>query len=280
MIRWLVRLARQPESAMTPSECMRQQLQVHARLAAVQALEEALGGERREVPEALVGRRQQRQVVALDLAVAHVAVVDEVGLEAQQRLDVVLLGGLVELDGAVHDAVVGQADGRLIEGRGALGELADVARAVEQRVLGVNVQVRDGRGAHRGGNHRRRGGRHPCVAGRRARNLRGSECRRMSLYDSLGVRRVINASGIYTDLGGSVPRRLGVGGRRGGQRDLGGDGRAAVAPRAADRVAVRVRGRAGGAGGVGRDRAGGGGVHRARGRSGVRGAAARRTPSC
>ena len=155
----------------------RQQLQVHARLAAVQAFEEALGGERREVPEALVGRRQQRQVVALDLAVAHVAVVDEVGLEAQQRLDVVLLGGLVELDGAVHDAVVGQADGRLIEGRGALGELADVAGAVEQRVLGVDVQVRDGRGAHRGGNHRRRGGRHPCVARRRARNLRRSECR-------------------------------------------------------------------------------------------------------
>ena len=74
-----------------------------------------------------------------------------------------LLGGLVELDGAVHDAVVGQADGRLIEGGGALGELADVARAVEQRVLGVDVQVRDGRGAHRGGNHRRRGGRHPGI---------------------------------------------------------------------------------------------------------------------
>ena len=43
------------------------------------------------------------------------AVVDEVRLEAEQRLDAVLLGRLVELDGAVHDAVVGQADGRLAE---------------------------------------------------------------------------------------------------------------------------------------------------------------------
>ncbi len=127
---------------------LREQLQVHARLAAVQAFEEALARERRQVPEALVGRRQQRQVVALDLAFAHVTVVDEVGLEAEQRLDTVLLGRLVELDGAVHDAVIGQAEGRLAEGGGALGELADVARAVEQRVLGVDVQMRDGRGAH------------------------------------------------------------------------------------------------------------------------------------
>ena len=235
----------------------REQLQVHARLAAVQAFEEALGGERREVLEALVGRRQQRQVVALDLAVAHVAVVDEVRLEAQQRLDAVLLGGLVELDGAVHDAVVGQADGRLVEGRGALGELADVAGAVEQRVLGVDVQVRDGRGAHRGGNHRRRGGRHPCAARRRARNRAGFRMPRMALYASLGVRRVINACGIYTDLGGSVLGAGGVGGRRGGERDLGGDGRAAGGVGRADRRAVRERGRAGGAGGVGGDRAGG-----------------------
>ena len=205
MIRWLVRLARQPVSAMTPSECIDEQLEVHARLAAVQALEEALAGQRREVLEALVVGRQQRQVVALDLAVAHVAVVDEVRLEPEQGLDVVLLGGLVELDRAVHDAVVGQADGRLIEGGGALGELADVARAVEQRVLGVDVQVRDGRGAHRGGNHRRRGGRLPRIRppARCAPAICGVQ-NVVGVYEALGVRRVVNACGIYTDLGGSV----------------------------------------------------------------------------
>lgn len=36
----------------------------------------------------------------------------------------------------------------------------------------------------------------------RPRNLRGSEC--LGMYSTLGVRRVVNACGIYTDLGGSV----------------------------------------------------------------------------
>ncbi len=126
-----------------------EQLEVDPRLAAVQALEEALARQRREVLEALVGGGEQRQVVALDLAIADGAIVDEVGLEAEQRLDVVLLRGLVELDRAVHDAVVGQADRRLVERGGAFGELVDLASAVEQRVFGVDVEVRDGRGAHR-----------------------------------------------------------------------------------------------------------------------------------
>ena len=58
------------------------------------------------------------------------------------------LRGLVELDRAVHDAVVGQAERRLVERRRALGELVDLARAVEQRVLGVDVEVGAGRRGH------------------------------------------------------------------------------------------------------------------------------------
>ena len=60
-----------------------EQLHVDARLAAVQALEEAGARELGEVAEALVVLRQQREVVALDLALADRAVVDEVGLEAR-----------------------------------------------------------------------------------------------------------------------------------------------------------------------------------------------------
>ena len=45
-------------------------------------------------------------------------VVDEVDLAADDRLDAVLLGRLVELDGAVHHAVVGEPERRLAEGRG------------------------------------------------------------------------------------------------------------------------------------------------------------------
>ena len=83
-------------------------------------------------------------MVALDLALADRAVVDEVRLEAEDRLDVVLLAGLVELDRAVHHAVVGEAERGLAERRRARGEAVDVRRAVEQRVLGVDVQMRAG----------------------------------------------------------------------------------------------------------------------------------------
>ena len=157
----------------------------------------------------------------------------------EQRLDVVLLGGLVELDGAVHDAVVGQADGRLIEGGGALGELADVAGAVEQRVLGVDVQVRDGRGAHRGGNHRRRGGRHPCVRAAVAPAICG-----VQNAADVALRRPGRAARDQRVRDLHRSRRIGagrvrVGGRRGGQRDLGGDGRPALRLGRADRVVVR-----------------------------------------
>ena len=112
---------------MTPSAWRARQLEVDAGLAAVQALEEAGAGELDEVAEALVGRGEQREVVALDLALAHGAVVDEVGLEAQDRLDAVLPAGLVELDRAVHDAVVGEAERGLAEGRRAGGQAVDVA---------------------------------------------------------------------------------------------------------------------------------------------------------
>ena len=64
-------------------------VEVDARLAAVEALEEAGARELDEVAEALVGGGEQRQVVALDLALAHRAVVDEVRLEPEDRLDVV-----------------------------------------------------------------------------------------------------------------------------------------------------------------------------------------------
>ena len=92
--------------------------------------------------------REQREVVALDLALADRAVVDEVRLEAEDRLDVVLLAGLEQLDRAVHHAVVGEAERRLAELGRAGGELVDLARAVEQRVLGVDVQVGAGGRAH------------------------------------------------------------------------------------------------------------------------------------
>ena len=134
----------------------------------------------------------------------------------------------------------------------------------------------DGRrsGSSRGGNDRcRRGLKNG--AGPRPPPRQLITLRSMSLYAALGVRRVINACGIYSDLGGSCWRR-GVGGGRRGERDLGVDGRVAGARRGADRRAVRGRGGARGAGRVGRDRARRGRLRGARDGRGRRGAAARR----
>ena len=105
-------------------------------------IEKARGGELDEVAIARVVGRQQRQVVALGPArAARRVVVDEVDLTADDRLDAVLGAGLVKLDGAVHHAVIGQSERRLAELRGALRQRLDLARAVEQRVLGVDVQM-------------------------------------------------------------------------------------------------------------------------------------------
>ena len=163
--------ARQPVSAITPLAVGRQALHVDPGLAAVEALEEAGRGQLDEVAVAGIGFSEQRQVVALG-ASAGVTVVDEVDLAAHDRLDPVLLAGLEELDGAVHDAVIGQSEGRLAEGRGALGEGVDLARAVEQRVLGMDVQMCASGGAHRASDGRDRAGCRGALAGPAAQDLR------------------------------------------------------------------------------------------------------------
>jgi hypothetical protein len=122
--------------------------QVDGRLAALQPLQKAGRGELDQVAVAGVALGQQRQVVALGTACGRV-VVDQVDLTAEDRLDVVLAAGRVHLDGAVHDAVIGQPQGRLVELGRPLGERLDLARPVEQRVLGVNVEMCAGGGAHR-----------------------------------------------------------------------------------------------------------------------------------
>src|SRR5204863_2709015 len=79
---------------------------------------------------------------------ADAPIVHEVRLEPEDRLDAVGVASLVELDGAVHDAVVGQTERRLAELGRAGRQLVDLARAVEQRVLGVDVEMRAAGGRH------------------------------------------------------------------------------------------------------------------------------------
>jgi hypothetical protein len=158
----------------------RQELEVDVGLAALVALEEPVAGQLDEVAKPGVVARQQREVVALVADGVGAAVVHEVGLEAQDRLDPLLLARLVELDGAVHHAVVGQAQGRLVELSRAGGERVDLARAVEQRVLAVDVQMCAGGRAHEKSQNRFGSGRGRGAGRGSSRYLRPSAARSAS----------------------------------------------------------------------------------------------------
>jgi hypothetical protein len=69
------------------------------------------------------------------------AVVGHVGLGAEDGLDALGPALPVEVQDAVHVAVVGDADRRLTVGHRRPHDLADAGRAVEHRVLGVDVEV-------------------------------------------------------------------------------------------------------------------------------------------
>ena len=142
---------RQPDSATIPFACRSEQLPVDAGLVVV-ALEVAERGELDEVAVALVRLGQQRQVrVALRLLAP---VVRDVDLAAEQRLDAVLAAFPVELDRARERAVVGESDGRHLQLGRAGGERGDAARPVEDRVLGVDVEMDERRRGHRATDHR------------------------------------------------------------------------------------------------------------------------------
>jgi hypothetical protein len=132
-----------------------QQLAVHPGLVEV-PLE---AGQRRHPEEVVHAGRvlgQQRHVRvragARDVVPAAVAPPDagavlpggagrQVRLDADDRLDAVLLRLLPELVGAEDEAVVGRRDGRHAQPCGLGEEVVDPRRAVEHRVLGVHVEM-------------------------------------------------------------------------------------------------------------------------------------------
>ena len=64
-----------------------------------------------------------------------------VDLAADDGLDALPLAGPVEIDHPVHDAVVGDCHGGLAQLFDALCQAVDAAEAVEEAVLGVDVEV-------------------------------------------------------------------------------------------------------------------------------------------
>src|SRR5262249_31406975 len=86
------------------------------------------------------------------------AVVADVHLAADQGLDAAPATVSVELDRSGERAVVGEPDGRHLEFGRAADELRDAARPVQDRVLGVDVQMDEGRCGHGQGDCTRRSG--------------------------------------------------------------------------------------------------------------------------
>jgi hypothetical protein len=117
-----------------------EQLPVDAGLVVV-ALQVPEAGERDQVRVTGVVLREQRQVrVPLGL---RLAVFGDVDLAAEDRLDAVLLGLLDELTAPARAPVVGEPRRRHLELGGPRRELGNPARPVEDRVLGVDVQVNE-----------------------------------------------------------------------------------------------------------------------------------------
>ena len=120
-----------------------QQLPVHARLIVV-ALQVGLGDQRQQVAIACLVASEQRQVVGrLLLRVARAAVAGgNVRLDADDGLDTPAARLLIEVEGAVEGAVVGDGAGLLPQLLCAVEELGDAGEAIEEAVLGMKVKVR------------------------------------------------------------------------------------------------------------------------------------------
>jgi hypothetical protein len=86
---------------------------------------------------------QQHDVVVLAIALGRRVTIREVGLAAEDRLDAVVLGRLVELDGPEHVAVVGHGDGLHAACLDLGAQVVHADRTIEQRVLRVQVQMRE-----------------------------------------------------------------------------------------------------------------------------------------
>jgi hypothetical protein len=126
-----------------PFRVLLEKLRVDVRAPAREPHEEARRAELHQVLEPGLVRRQQGDVVALvaHLALGGLAVLHQVGLHAEDRLQPSLPARAVHLHGAVHHAVVGEADRGHAQLRRPGRHLVDLARSVQQRILAVDVQV-------------------------------------------------------------------------------------------------------------------------------------------
>jgi hypothetical protein len=73
----------------------------------------------------------------------------QIDLTTDDRLDALLLAGLIERDDSIERAVVGDREGGEMKLGGASGEVIYAAGAVKKAVLGMNVKMSETRAATR-----------------------------------------------------------------------------------------------------------------------------------
>ena len=157
-----------------PFAMLAQQLLVDPRLV-IKALGVSSRDELDEVLVARVVRREDDEVIVragvglaiLDAGLVEARAVGDVHLAADDRLHLLLLHGVVELDRAEHVAVVGDGAGRHAQLGDALRQLFGPAGTVEEGVFGVEVEVSE--------RHQRAAG---SLAARHARNWHSNLCTR------------------------------------------------------------------------------------------------------
>ncbi len=124
----------------------RQQIFIDARLV-VETVQVAAGDKLDQVAIAFLVFAQQHQVVvAVGVAFDGVALLRDVHLAADHRMDALLLGVVVELDRAEQIAVIGHGHGGHLLLDREVHQLGDFAGSVEQRVIGVAMQMDKRRG--------------------------------------------------------------------------------------------------------------------------------------
>ena len=131
-----------------PLAVLREQLAVHPR-SRVEALGVAERGEAHEVLVAdRVAREEYEMIVGLGAGHGARAFAPRAGgdvrLHADDRLELRLLGLLLELPRRVQVTMIGDRERRHLEFEGARDQIIDPVRPVEQGVLGVAVEMREG----------------------------------------------------------------------------------------------------------------------------------------
>ena len=132
---------RQADSAIEPFGMPRQQILVDSRLV-VEALEKSGRDQLQQVAISLLVLAQQHQmVVAIRIAAAGEALLRDVHFAADHRMHALGFGAVVKLHRAEKISVIGHRHGGHLLLDDEIHQLTDLAGAVEQRIIGMAMQM-------------------------------------------------------------------------------------------------------------------------------------------